>query len=152
MSLNARHRFCVQYPMKTNWVKRVRLGLCAAVVLGVGATLVGCADEYAVYPGYRGGYYTGYYGAAPYYGGYYGYAPYRRYGPYYGSPYSVAPYYRTGGVVSSSRSYRNSHYRSDRRRSRTAHSRRVTRRASKKTATRTPQYQSDDESKYYSRH
>lgn len=75
------------------------------LLLGAGLTVVGCADEYVGYPGYRGGYYAGYSGYNPYYG--YGYAPYPYYGPYYGGPYYGGPYYGGGGavVLSSSRNY-----------------------------------------------
>ena len=57
--------------------------------------LAGCADEYAAYPAYRGGYYASYRAPYPYYRGY-GY-PYRAYGPYYG--YYNRPYYGSSAVV-----------------------------------------------------
>ena len=70
--------------MKTNWVKGIRLGFCALVLVGISGGLTGCADEYAAYPGYRGGYYASYPAYRPYYGGY----------GYYGYPYYSYPYYR----------------------------------------------------------
>src|SRR2546423_4253932 len=89
-AMNACRPLSVQKIMKTSWVKRFYKGLLLVGLLGAGAGLVGCADEYAAYPGYRGGYYASSYGGRPYpsygYGypyGAYGY-PYRAYGPYYG--------------------------------------------------------------------
>jgi hypothetical protein len=151
--------------MKPNWKRGVRLGFLTLFLLGAAAGLVGCADEYVGYPGYRGGYYASYSGYRPYYG--YGYAPYRSYGPYYGSPYYgsyygapyyAGPYYGGGTVVvSNSRDYRT--YRGDYhtyrggyhrqyRRAETTRSRQVTRRVTKKqTAVR--RYENDDERRYY---
>ena len=129
-------------------------------------SLVGCA-EYVAYPGYGGGYYASYSGYRPYYG--YGYAPYPSYGPYYGSPYYGRPYYGGpyygGGtvVVSGSRNYayrdgyrsRNVYRdrygrlrRTDNVRSDNVRSRKTTRSAVKRS-TPVPQYESDDERRYY---
>src|SRR5207248_1256919 len=123
------------------------LGFCALLLVGAGAGLNGCADEYA--GGYRGGYYASYPGYRPYYGGYgyYGYAPYRYYGPYYGSPY---PSYGGGSVViSGSRSYtyRNGYRRTQRRSSDRTRSRRVTRPAVNRSAP--VRSENDDERRYY---
>src|SRR5436309_2873229 len=99
----------VKISMKTIWAKKVGRGLLLAALIGAGMGLAGCADEYAAYPGYRGGYYASYSAPYPYNGGY-GY-PYRAYGPYYGygAPYYGygTPYYGGGGavVISGSRSY-----------------------------------------------
>jgi hypothetical protein len=140
--------------MKANWMKGVRLGLLILILLGAGVGLVGCADEYVAYPGYRGGYYASYSGYSPYYG--YGYAPYRYYGSYYGAPYYGAPYYGGpyygGGavVVSTSRdysTYRGGYYRRYRR-GETTRSRQVKRRVVKKQVPVT-RYESDDERRYY---
>jgi hypothetical protein len=148
--------------MKTTWVKKASRGLLLAGLVGAGIALGGCADEYAAYPGYyHGGYYAGY--SAPYYGAY-GY-PYRPYGPYYGGYYGApyygySPYYGGGSVVvSSGRSYvsgnRTYVYR-DRygrviRRSAADRTRRTTTRPTyqRQRATRAPQYQNDDERRYY---
>src|SRR4051812_37545074 len=93
--------------MRRNWVTKFRQGLLLTALAGAGMSLVGCADEYATYAGYRGGYYASYSAPYPYYGEGYGY-PYRAYGPYYGRPYGYGgPYY--GGtpavVVSRPSSY-----------------------------------------------
>jgi hypothetical protein len=122
---------------------------------------VGCADEYAAYPGYHGGYYasSGYAAAPyPYYGGYgYGY-PYRAYGPYYGSSYYGAgyPYYGAGSVVISTShgytTYRDRFGRVHSRRSVNGvrSTNRATRQTTRTTRTRTaPKYQRDDERRYY---
>ncbi len=146
--------------MKTRWLKHLQKGLLLLGLLGAGVALVGCADEYAAYPGYyRAGYYGTYASAPyPYYGGYYGYPyggygyPYRAYGPYYGG----YPYY--GGasvVVSTGRSgyysyrdrYGRVHTTRDLRRSRTTTGK--TERKSGSTQVR--RYDSDDERWYYSR-
>jgi hypothetical protein len=140
--------------MKTKWAKRIRLGLLLLAGIGAGGGLVGCADEYATYPGYRGGYYASY-TSGPYYSPY-GY-PYRAYAPYYGgpyygygSPYYGGPYYGGSSVViSGSRTYTYRdrygrwHNRRDNRRTRS-----TTRNVRTRTTT-APQYQSDDENRYY---
>jgi hypothetical protein len=141
--------------MKTNWAKWIRLGLLLLAGIGAGG-LVGCADEYAAYPAYGGGYYASY-RAAPYpYYGPYGYR-YRAYGPYYGGPYYGGPYY--GGntvVVSGSRgyAYRDSYARWHNRRDRThtqstTRSGRTTTRNVRTRSTTVPRYQNDDEKRYY---
>jgi hypothetical protein len=114
--------------------------------------LVGCADEYAAYPGYGGGYYASYATPHPYYGGY-GY-PYRAYGPYYGRPYGYGgPYY--GGasvVVSRSSSYRHRDQSGrwhDRRRTNRNTSRVQTTSRTTRTRTQVPQSENDDEQRYY---
>jgi hypothetical protein len=144
--------------MKANWMERVRLGFLTLFLLGAGASVVGCADEYVAYPGYRGGYYASYSGYSPYYG--YGHAPYRYYGPYYGSPYYGAPYpyygapFYGGGavVISGSRDYAyRSGYRRGERRSDNARSRKVTRRSVNRRAPAT-RYENDDERRYYAPH
>jgi hypothetical protein len=160
--------------MKTHWVKKILRGLLLATLIGAGASLVGCADEYAGYPGYHGGYYARA-STYPYYGGY-GY-PYRAYGPYYGSGYYGygAPYYGYGGpyyggasvVVSSNNvygyrngyAYRNGYTYRDRYgrviTRRTNHPNRVrtarTRTTRTQSGTQVPPYQNDDERRYYSR-
>jgi hypothetical protein len=140
--------------MKTTWAKKVYQGLLLLGLVGAGVGLVGCADEYAGYPGYRGGYYASYAATpSPYYGGY-GY-PYQAYGPYYGRPYyGYSPYY--GGaslVVSNSHGY----YTYDHGR-RVYHRRNANRvRNTRRTTTTTRgaatrpqyQYQNDDERRYY---
>ncbi|MEY2484862.1 MAG: hypothetical protein QOH39_510 [Verrucomicrobiota bacterium] len=117
--------------------------------------MIGCADEYAGYPGYGRGYYASYPGYRPYYYGTgYGYVPYRSYGPYYGSSYYGAPYYGGGAtvVVSRDRAYSRTNayrYRQNRTvRARTSNVRtnNVTRPVKK---TQRPDYQNDDESRYY---
>jgi len=148
--------------MKTRWVKKFSGSLLLAGLIGAAMGLAGCADEYAAYPGYRGGYYASYSAPYPYYGGY-GY-PYRSYGPYYGgyygSPYYGygAPYYGSSAVViSGSRSYvsGNRYVYRDRfgrlhRRNATDRVRRTSRTThSERQTTRLPKYQSDDERRYY---
>ena|SRR5689334_9068645 len=149
--------------MKTRWVKKFSRGLLLVGLIGAGMGLAGCADEYAAYPGYHGGYYASYSAPSPYYGGY-GY-PYRSYGPYYGgyygSPYYGygAPYYGSGAVViSGSHSYvsGNRYVYRDRfgrlhRRTANDRVRRTSRttRSERQTTTRLPAYQSDDEQRYY---
>jgi hypothetical protein len=153
--------------MKAKWKRGIRVGFVALFLLAAGASLVGCADEYAAYPGYGGGYYASYSGYRPYYP--YGYAPYRNYGPYYGAPYYGGPYYGGpyyggGGatvVVSGSRNYayRDGGYRSrnyayrDRygrwhNRADNVRSRKTTRSAVKRS-TPLPRYENDDERRYY---
>lgn len=125
--------------------------------------LTGCADEYAAYPGYyHGGYYASYAAPNPYYGAY-GY-PYRSYGPYYGGNYYGyggpyygygSPYYGGGtAVISGSRSYVSGNRYVYRDRYGRVHTgRAVNRRTSRTSETRRgrlPQYQSDDERRYYS--
>ena len=144
--------------MNRKWTKRIRLGLLLLVGIGAGGGLVGCADEYAAYPGYRGGYYASS-ASGPYYSPY-GY-PYRAYGPYYGgpnygygSPYYGGPYYGGSSVViSGSRSYTYRdrdgrwHNRRDNRRDN-----RRTRSTTRSVRTRTtpvPNYQNDEENRYY---
>jgi hypothetical protein len=148
--------------MKTRWGKKFGRLLLLTGLAGAGIGLVGCADEYAAYPGYRGGYYASYAAAPyPYYGGYgYGY-PYRAYGPYYGSSFygGAYPYYGTGAVVISSghgyTTYRDRSGRVYRRRTvnTVRNSNRATRQTTRTTrTTRTrvnPAYQNDDERRYY---
>src|SRR5438874_4062026 len=80
--------------MKT---KRSTKALALSLLIGAGLGLIGCADEYAAYPGYG----RGYYGYTGYHPSYYGYgAPYANYSPYYGAPYYYGgPYYGTRSVV-----------------------------------------------------
>lgn len=165
--MNAGRDLPVKLFMKTSWMKKIQRGLLIAGLAGAGVGLVGCADEYAAYPGYHGGYYAGYSSAPyPYYGGY-GY-PYRAYGPYYGGYYG-GPYYGYGSpyygssrvVVSGSRtsSYRDQygrvHYRRPANRVRTTG---TTGRTTTTTTThrrtpngRTLRYDNDDERRYYAR-
>ena len=158
--------------MKTTWVKKVSRGLLLAGLVGAGIGLAGCADEYAAYPGYHGGYYAG--NSAPYSGAY-GY-PYRTYGPYYGggyygygapnygyAPYGYSPYYGGGSVVvSTGRTYYSGNrayvYRDRYGRLHRANAVNRTGQSSQRTTrttthrqrtTRVPQYQSDDETRYY---
>jgi hypothetical protein len=145
--------------MKTAWAKKVYRGLVLVGLMGAGVGFVGCADEYAAYPGYRGGYYASYSAGYPYYGGY-GY-PYRAYGPYYGGPsYGYgSPYYGGGGatvVYSGSRSYtyrdRYGRLHTTRRHAnanRVRNTSSTTTRSPRTRTTRVPGYQSDDESRYY---
>jgi hypothetical protein len=142
--------------MKTACANRFYKGLLLLGLIGAGVGLVGCADEYAAYPGYRGGYYASY-GAAryPYYGGYgYGYPygaygyPYRAYGPYYGSPY----YGGASVVISGSRNYYT--YRDRYGRVHTSRDLRRNRSTTRKTQTQSThvrRYDNDDEQRYYSR-
>jgi hypothetical protein len=143
--------------MKTSWVTKIRRGLLLVGLLGAGVGITGCADEYAAYPGYRGGYYASYAARPyPYYGGYgYGY-PYRAYGPYYGGGYYGygAPYY--GGatvVVSGSRSYtyRDRFGRLQRARTVNRDRGQTVRRTTRTRSTRLPSYQNDEENRYYQR-
>jgi len=141
--------------MKTNWVKRFCRGLLLTGLVGAGLGLAGCADEYAAYPAYRGGYYAGYHGSYPYYGGY-GY-PYRAYGPYAGyyRPYYGSPYY--GGstvVVSRNRAYgyrdRYGHWHNNRRVvNRNTNRTRTTSRNNKARRQVQRSSDNDDESRYY---
>lgn len=143
--------------MMTNWAKRFCRGVLLTGLAGAGLTLAGCADEYAAYPGYRGGYYANYgVSARPYYGGY-GY-PYRPYGPYYGyygRPYGY-PYYGTSAVVVSrnrSYGYRNQYGRGHNRRAVNRNTNRV-RTGARNNPPRRQNLQSsdnDDESRYYNR-
>ena len=129
-------------------------------LIGAGVGLVGCADEYAAYPGYyRGGYYAS---SAPYrygygypYGGYgypyggYGY-PYRAYGPYYGG----YPYYGGASVVISGGNRGYYTYRDRYGRLHTSREVRRTRgtaRKAKAQSTEVRRTDSDDERRYYSR-
>jgi len=129
--------------------------LSSLLLFGAGISMIGCADEYAAYPGYGRGYYASYPGYRPYsYGTGYGYVPYRSYGPYYGSPYYAAPYYGGGATVVVSRdrayrrtnAYRHRQNRNVRARTSNARTNNVTRPAQK---TQRPDYQNDDESRYY---
>jgi hypothetical protein len=141
--------------MKTKWAKRFCRAFLLVGLAGAGIGLVGCADEYAAYPGYRGGYYASYHAGYPYYSGY-GY-PYRAYGPYYGSYYGGYPYYGTSVVVSGSNhyAYRDRYGRVYTRRhvNRIRNNNRTTRRTETTRTTRTrstvPRYQQDDERRYY---
>jgi hypothetical protein len=139
--------------MKRCWPKRFQRGLLLVGLLGAGLGLVGCADEYAAYPRYHGGYYASYAATPyPYYGGY-GY-PYRSYGPYYGRPYYGygSPYYgNTRGVVSGRRTYT---YRDRYGRLHTRRNANRARNISRTTTTRTRSIQpsrsdNDDENRYY---
>jgi hypothetical protein len=144
--------------MTTNWVNRIRKGVLLTGLVAAGLGLNGCADEYAAYPGYRGGYYASYASApSPYYGGYgYGY-PYRAYGPYYGRPYYGygSPYY--GGstvVVSRNRSSYTNRGRFDRWHNRRQISRNTNRaqtpsRATRSRANQSRQSDNDEEGRYY---
>ena len=142
--------------MKTSWVKRFYRVLLLLGLVGAGVGLVGCADEYAAYPGYRGGYYANY-GSAPYYGygypyggyGAYGY-PYRAYGPYYGYP----SYGGASVVISGSRSSYT--YRDRYGRLRTSRDVRRARGTPRRSRIQTPSTEvrrtdADDERRYYSR-
>jgi hypothetical protein len=137
--------------MKTSWAKKIYQGLLLLGLVGAGVGMVGCADEYAAYPGYRGGYYASYSAAPyPYYGGYS--YPYRAYGPYYGGPsYGYgSPYYgRSTVVISGSRSYayRDRFGRVHNRRN--GNRVRRTSRTTQSRSTQLPGYQSDDERRYY---
>ena len=143
--------------MKTRWVTRIRRGLLLAALLGAGAGMVGCADEYGAYHGYRGGYYASYSAPYPYYGGYgYGYGyPYRGYGPYYGGGYGYgAPYYRSSAVVVSGNrnyAYRNRFGRTYSARNVSRDNTQTVRRTTRTRSARVPSYQSDDEKRYYQR-
>ena len=144
--------------MKTSWVKRIRRGILLVALIGTGAGMVGCADEYAAYPGHRGGYYASYSAPYPYYGGYgYGYGyPYRAYGPYYGGGYYGygSPYYgRSTVVVSGSRgyAYRDRYGRVQRARNVSRERGQTVRRSSRTRPARLPSDQNDDESHYYQR-
>ena len=149
--------------MKTAWGKRIYKGLLLVGLIGASVGVVGCADEYAAYPRYRGGYYASYSAGHPYYGGYgYGY-PYRAYGPYYGGPYYGygGPYYGGATVVlSGSRSYtyrdRFGRLHTTRRhananRVRNNNTTSTTTRRTRTRAAHVPDYQSDDEQRYYTR-
>ena len=46
--------------MKTAWAKKVYRGLLLLGLMSAGVALIGCADEYAANPRYRGGYYASY--------------------------------------------------------------------------------------------
>jgi len=141
--------------MKRRCLKGLGRSLLLAGLLGAGVGLVGCADEYAAYPGYHGGYYASYASAPyPYYGGYA--YPYRSYGPYYGGSYYGygAPYY--GGarvVVSGSRTYtyRDRYGRLHTRRNvnRARNSNRATTTTTRTRGVRTAPADNDDESRYY---
>jgi hypothetical protein len=141
--------------MKTTWVKRLRQGLLLTGLVGAGLSLAGCADEYAAYPAYRGGYYASY--RAPYpYGGY-GY-PYRAYGPYYGRPYGYgygAPYYGGASVViSRNRNYgyrdRFGRWHNRRDADRSSNRTRATTRTTRTQRTQVQPSENDDENRYYS--
>ncbi len=144
--------------MRRNWVTKFRQGLLLTALAGAGIGLVGCADEYAAYPGYHGGYYASYSSPYPYSGGY-GY-PYRAYGPYYGRPYGYGygyggPYYGGSSVVvsrsSSSYRYRDQNGRWHDRRGVNRNTNRVrsTSRATTRTRTPLPRSENDDEQRYY---
>jgi hypothetical protein len=139
--------------MKRSWLKSFHRGLLLVGLLGAGLGLAGCADEYAAYPRYHGGYYASYAATPyPYYGGY-GY-PYRSYGPYSGGPYYGygSPYYGgTRVVVSRSRSYT---YRDRYGRLHTRRNVNRVRKTARATTThtrtiQTPRSDNDDENRYY---
>ncbi|MEY2539063.1 MAG: hypothetical protein QOG67_2803 [Verrucomicrobiota bacterium] len=141
--------------MNTRLSSKIRTVLSSLLLFGAGISMIGCADEYAGYPGYGRGYYASYPGYRPYYYGTgYGYVPYRSYGPYYGSSYYGAPYYGGGATVVVSRdraysrtnAYRHQQNRTVRARTSNVRTNNVTRPVKK---TQRPDYQNDDESRYY---
>jgi hypothetical protein len=142
--------------MKRSGLNKFYRSLLLAGLLGAGAGLVGCADEYAAHPGYHGGYYASFAPAPyPYYGGYA--YPYRGYGPYYGGAYYGyrAPYYGSTRVaVSGSRtySYRDRNGRLHTRRNVTRvhnNNNRTTTTTTRSRAIHTSPADNDDESRYY---
>lgn len=142
--------------MRTTWVNKLYRILLLVGLIGAGVGLVGCADEYAAYPRYRGGYYASYSRPYPYYGGY-GY-PYRAYGPYYGGPYYGygSPYYGgTTVVLSGSRgyTYRDRYGRTYTRRNasrvRNTGTTTNTRTTRPRSTIRAQRYDNDDERRYY---